>query len=105
MNKPRQTPPDPAPSPDLIQIEKLGSLLFSPLEVGRIVGRPDLEKYASELSNGHTPEAQSYQRGRLLSEVGIRESLLELARSGSMAHCKEALKIMQTTRAEVEDLR
>lgn len=104
MKKQRQTP-DPGPAPDLNQIEKLGSLLFSPLEVGRIVGRPDLEKYASELSNGHTPAAQSYQRGRLLSEVSIRESLLELARSGSMAHCKEALKIMQATRAEVEDLR
>ena len=102
----RQTPPDPAPSPDLItQLEQLGSLFFSPSECARIVGRTDLERFGSELATGTSEAGQAFQRGRLQAEVAVRTTLLNLAREGSMPHCKAAIALMQKCQAETEDAR
>ena len=103
MKKNTPPPPTPGPAPDLTQIEKLGSLLFSPAEAARICGRSDIERYGAELANGNSPAGQAYQRGRLLSEVSIRESLLKLAAEGSMPHAKQALLLMTECRAAVEE--
>ena len=73
----RQTPPDPAPSPDLItQLEQLGSLFFSPSECARIVGRTDLERFGSELATGTSEAGQAFQRGRLQAEVAVIDRVM-----------------------------
>ncbi len=97
---------EPAPSPELAtQLENLGGLFFSPLECARIVGRSDLERYASELATGTSPAGQAFQRGRLQAEVAVRTTLLALAKEGSMPHCKAAIGLMQKCQAETEESR
>lgn len=106
MKKRTAPPPDTGPAPEIItQLEKLGGLFFSPIECARIVGRPDLERFASELATGASEAGQAFQRGRLQAEVAVRTTLLSLAKEGSMAHMKTAIALMQKCQAETEDAR
>lgn len=109
MKKPRttaQTPPDTGPAPEITtQLEQLGGLFFSPIECARIVGRPDLERFASELATGTSEAGQAFQRGRLQAEVAVRTTLLSLAKEGSMQHCKAAISLMERCQEQIEEAR
>ena len=97
--------PTPPTADDLAQYERLGGLLMTPNETARVMGRPDIEAHASELSVGATPAGLAWNRGRLLAECSIRESLLDLARQGSLPHAKEAIKLLAQCRESVEEAR
>jgi len=99
---PRKTTPSEA---DLAQYERLGSLLMTPNETARVMGRPDIERHAAELAVGNTPAGMAWNRGRLLAECSIREALLNLAREGSLPHAKEAIKLLAQCREAVEEAR
>jgi len=104
MNR-QKTQQEPPTEADLTDIQELGRLLFAPHEVARIRGRHDIEVFGSQLANGRTPEAAAYQKGRLLSEVQIRKTLLALAAEGSLQHTKECLKLLSEVRAAIEESR
>lgn len=70
---------------ELEEIEELGTLQFSVVEVEVILGKP-LET---------DDERLAYKRGQLKAEAEVRKSILKLAKSGSSPAQKQFLELVE----------
>lgn len=79
-------------------IEKLGAALFSVKDTAIVLQLPEVE-LRKEIANTSSSAHARYYKGKLLTELELRESIIALAKRGSNPAQKMLLDILQNTNA------
>lgn len=66
----------------LAEIEVFGANFFNPNQIAIVLG-VDPDELTDELTDNETLGYKSYQRGRLMTTLEIRKSIITLAKQGS----------------------
>ena len=88
--------PTPKSEPDVLEVERLAALQFSPVEVDALLRLP-----AGSVRRSR-PAAEAYVRGRLQAEAKARAELLKLVEGGERQAIAQFLELAERTKPQLE---
>jgi len=80
---------------ELAEIEKMAGLCFTPEQIA-IVLQFDVEEFRKLYNDKLGPVFLHYQRGSLMHETEVRNSIYQLAKGGSSAAQQQYLALMKS---------
>jgi len=89
---------------ELIEIEEMASLLFSPDKISKILG-VELHDFTECLMRVHHPATIAFARGSLKTEAELRKSILKLAKQGSSPAQNLSLKMLDELSTRLMNLK
>jgi len=87
---------------ELIEVENLAGLFFSPREISLMLELRINEIY-EQLDSNQGNFFRAFQKGRLQNEVDLRKAIIQLARAGSSPAQTMAMNLLNTSKAKMLD--
>jgi hypothetical protein len=85
---------------EIAEIEKMAGLCFTPEQIA-IVLQVDAEEFRAEYNNTNSQVYLHYQRGSLIHECEVRNSIYQLAKGGSSTAQQQYLALMKERNSQI----
>jgi len=87
---------------ELIEVENLAGLFFSPREIS-VMLELHLPEILEQLDTSEGNFHRAFQKGRLQNEVDLRKAIMQLARAGSSPAQTMAMNLLNKSKAKMLD--